>query len=48
MGYGPESAVAITSMVFISVFSGWVLYRCVERPFMALRERYVPSNFKPR
>lgn len=48
MGYGPESAVAIAVMAFISVGSGWLLYRCVERPFMALRERYVPTNFKPR
>ncbi len=48
MGHGPESAVAIGAMVVISVGSGWLLYRCVERPFMALRERYVPSNFKPR
>lgn len=47
MGYGPESAVALAAMAFISVFSGWLLYRCVERPFMALRERYVPTNFKP-
>ncbi len=44
MGYGPESAVAITAMVVISVGSGWVLYQCVERPFMWVRARYVPGN----
>jgi peptidoglycan/LPS O-acetylase OafA/YrhL len=27
-----------------SVLAGWLLYRLVETPFMALRERYVPSN----
>jgi peptidoglycan/LPS O-acetylase OafA/YrhL len=48
LGHGPDSLPAIAAMAFISVFSGWVLYRCVERPFMALRERYVPTNFKPR
>ncbi len=47
LGYGPNSAVAIAVMMFISVFAGWVLYRCVETPFMALRARYVPTNFAP-
>ena len=47
LGYGPESLVAIVAMMALSVLTGWVLYRCVERPFMALRERYVPSNFSP-
>jgi peptidoglycan/LPS O-acetylase OafA/YrhL len=46
-GYGPGSAPAIASMLALSVFSGWVLYRCVELPFMALRARYLPTNFKP-
>ncbi|MES2899252.1 MAG: acyltransferase [Pseudomonadota bacterium] len=44
MGYGPGSAVAIASMVVLSVGSGWLLYQCVERPFMWVRGRYVPSN----
>jgi len=44
VGYGPESAVAIASMLGLSVLSGWLLYRLVETPFMALRARYVPSN----
>ncbi len=48
LGYGPESAVAIAAMMFLSVFAGWLLYRCVETPFMALRAKYVPSNFTPR
>ena len=47
IGYGPESAVAITVMLALSVFAGWLLYVCVERPFMKLRARYVPSNFRP-
>jgi peptidoglycan/LPS O-acetylase OafA/YrhL len=28
-----------------SVFTGWLLYRLVETPFMKLRDRYVPSNY---
>jgi peptidoglycan/LPS O-acetylase OafA/YrhL len=47
MGYGPESAVAIMAMLALSVFAGWLLYVCVETPFMKLRARYVPSNFRP-
>jgi peptidoglycan/LPS O-acetylase OafA/YrhL len=43
-GYGPESLVAIGASLLLSVLSGWVLYRLVETPFMALRDRYLPSN----
>ena len=46
MGYGPNSLVAIAAMLFLSVFAGWLLYRCVETPFMKLRAKYVPTNFK--
>ncbi|NHZ39506.1 acyltransferase family protein [Massilia aquatica] len=46
-GYGAGSPVAIGTMLALSVLSGWVLYRCVERPFMAVRARYLPTNFKP-
>ncbi|NHZ37622.1 acyltransferase family protein [Massilia rubra] len=46
-GYGAGSPVAIGAMLALSVLSGWVLYRCVERPFMAVRARYLPTNFKP-
>lgn len=44
LGYGPHTTVAIVLLLALSVLSGWVLYRLVETPFMALRERYVPSN----
>lgn len=44
MGYGPETPLAIGVLLTLSVLSGWLLYRCVERPFMALRDRYVPTN----
>ncbi len=44
LGYGPHTAVAMASLLALSVLSGWVLYRLVETPFMALRARYVPSN----
>ncbi|MBD8532324.1 MULTISPECIES: acyltransferase [unclassified Massilia] len=44
LGYGPQTMVAIGLLLALSVLSGWILYRLVETPFMALRERYVPSN----
>ncbi|GAB3458647.1 acyltransferase [Massilia terrae] len=43
-GYDVESPAAIALMLLASVAAGWLLYRLVETPFMALRERYVPSN----
>jgi peptidoglycan/LPS O-acetylase OafA/YrhL len=45
-GYGPGSLVAIGAMLALSVLAGWVLYRLVETPFMALRSRYLPSSFR--
>lgn len=45
MGYGPGTWTAISLVMLASVVSGWILYRCVETPFMALRERWVPTNF---
>ena len=45
MGYGPETMMAVGLIMVASVVSGWILYRCVETPFMALRERWVPTNF---
>ena len=47
LGLGVESLTAITLVMLASVLAGWALYRLVEAPFMALRERWVPSNFKP-
>ena len=44
LGYGPQTGVAMALVLGLSVLSGWLLYRLVETPFMALRERYVPSN----
>jgi peptidoglycan/LPS O-acetylase OafA/YrhL len=43
-GYGPESLVAIGVSLLLSVLSGWLLYKLVETPFMALRDRDLPSN----
>lgn len=43
-GYGPESLMSIGVSLMLSVLSGWLLYRLVETPFMALRDRYLPSN----
>jgi peptidoglycan/LPS O-acetylase OafA/YrhL len=44
LGYSPESPVAIALLLALSVLSGWVLYKLVETPFMALRERFVSTN----
>jgi len=44
LGHGPQTTVAIVSLLALSVLAGWLLYRLIETPFMRLRERYVPSN----
>ncbi len=41
-GITPDSVGAIVALMALSVLCGWLLYRCVELPFMALRERFVP------
>jgi peptidoglycan/LPS O-acetylase OafA/YrhL len=43
-GYGPEDWRAIALSLAASVAAGWLLYRLVEAPVMALRERLVPDN----
>ncbi|WP_020653243.1 acyltransferase family protein [Massilia niastensis] len=43
-GIGPESPLAIAALLALSVLTGWLLYKLVETPFMAVRERYVPTN----
>jgi peptidoglycan/LPS O-acetylase OafA/YrhL len=43
-GVDVEAPLAIVGMLLASLLAGWLLYRLVETPFMALRERYVPSN----
>jgi peptidoglycan/LPS O-acetylase OafA/YrhL len=43
-GYGPDDLLVVLGMVALSVISGWLLYTCVESPFMRLRDRFVPSN----
>jgi peptidoglycan/LPS O-acetylase OafA/YrhL len=45
LGYSPGSPVAIALLLALSVLSGWLLYKLVETPFMALRQRLVPTNF---
>ncbi len=45
-GYAPDSLVAIAVSMGLSVFSGWLLHKGVEMPFMRLRERYVPDNLR--
>jgi peptidoglycan/LPS O-acetylase OafA/YrhL len=45
-GFAADSLPAIAFVMAGSVLAGWLLYRLVETPFMALRERWVPTNFK--
>jgi peptidoglycan/LPS O-acetylase OafA/YrhL len=44
-GIGPDSLAGVAIMIALSLLAGWLLYRVVETPFMALRERFVPTNF---
>jgi peptidoglycan/LPS O-acetylase OafA/YrhL len=43
-GHGAEEPAVIAFLLALSVLAGWLLYCLVETPFMALRERYFPSN----
>ncbi|MES3020971.1 MAG: acyltransferase [Pseudomonadota bacterium] len=43
-GLAPDMPLAVAVMLALSVLTGWLLFRLVETPFMALRARYVPSN----
>ncbi|MES2151942.1 MAG: acyltransferase [Pseudomonadota bacterium] len=45
-GIAPGSAAGVALIVAASLLGGWLLYRLVEQPFMRLRERRVPGNFK--
>ncbi|MFL6657587.1 MAG: acyltransferase family protein, partial [Massilia sp.] len=46
LGYGPESFVAIAIIMVVSVLAGWLMFWCVETPFMVLRQRWVPVSTK--
>jgi peptidoglycan/LPS O-acetylase OafA/YrhL len=43
-GLGPDDLVFVLCASAVSIAAGWLLYTCVESPFMRLRDRYVPSN----
>ncbi len=45
VGIVPDSVSGVAIMTALSVLAGFLLYRLVETPFMALRARWVPSNF---
>lgn len=47
-GHQADSLVAIGVSLALSVLSGWLLYRLVETPFMALRDRWLPTNLRTR
>jgi peptidoglycan/LPS O-acetylase OafA/YrhL len=46
-GYGAGHPLTIACALAASLLAGWLLYRVVETPFMALRARFVPGNGKP-
>jgi peptidoglycan/LPS O-acetylase OafA/YrhL len=41
----PDSGWLLLAVTLASLVVGWALYRAVERPFMALRQRWAPTNF---
>jgi peptidoglycan/LPS O-acetylase OafA/YrhL len=43
LGYGPATPVAIAASLALGVLAGYLLYRLVEAPCMALRKRYLPA-----
>lgn len=43
-GLEPDSFGAVAVLTLLSIAAGWLLYRAVEAPFMALRARLVPTN----
>lgn len=44
----PVDPDSIAVMIAASIFVGWLLYFAVEAPFMSLRERFIPNNFRRR
>ena len=46
LGIGHSSLTALFIIV-VSIFSGWVLYVCVEAPFLKFRDRFPRTRFVP-
>lgn len=44
----PAQPASIALMIAASILAGWLLYFAVEAPFMKMRERFIPSNYKRR
>lgn len=45
MGLRQDSLAMLAAISAACLLGGWLLYRGVERPFMRLRQRWVPDNF---
>jgi peptidoglycan/LPS O-acetylase OafA/YrhL len=43
-GIDTHAPLAIAAIMAAGVFAGWLLYRCVETPFMRLRSRWYPAQ----
>jgi peptidoglycan/LPS O-acetylase OafA/YrhL len=46
-GIAPGSPLTVLLITVAAVAVGWLLYVLVEQPFMRLRDRWFPRNFKP-
>ncbi|WP_342120893.1 acyltransferase family protein [Pseudoduganella sp. OTU4001] len=46
--FEPDRPASIALMIAASILAGWLLYFAVEAPFMKIRERFIPSNYKRR
>ncbi|WP_372873008.1 acyltransferase family protein [Shewanella sp.] len=41
------NGLGVVIIMSVSLLCGWLLYACVETPFMTLRDRFYPSNSNP-
>jgi peptidoglycan/LPS O-acetylase OafA/YrhL len=45
-GIAPGSPLTVLVVTVVALAGGWLLYALVEQPFMRLRDRWFPRNFK--
>jgi len=44
MNIDTNAPLTVALMFGAGIFGGWLLFRCVETPFMQLRARWYPAN----
>ena len=37
------SSLSVLIIIFVSIFSGWLLYTCIEEPFLKIRDKYLKT-----